>query len=541
MIIVVMIREGLPFIIAWEIMALSSFFLVIFDAEDTKIMKTGISYLIQMHVGMFFILIAFLIVGKETGEMSFDALRNYFSNHSNFLLFLLFFIGFGIKAGFIPLHTWLPQAHPAAPSHISGVMSGVMIKMGIYGIIRVLMSVQQDMLRIGIFLLVISLISAIMGVMMAIVQHDLKRLLAYHSIENIGIIGIGIGLGVIGLATGNTGLSLFGFSGGLLHVLNHSLFKSILFFNAGSVYQATHTRNIEHLGGLIKKMPYTSALFLIGSLAICGLPPFNGFISEYLIYTGMFKSLSTASLYQSLAILGTIAGLALTGGLAVFCFTKAFGIAFLGEARSANASTACEVTKDMTFPQFIPVGFIVLIGLASSWFVKPVFGIITDTFNLPEAGILATSSITNLSQISALCGVFILTTTILLVYRYYHLKSRGVAYGPTWGCGYNATGPEQQYTATSYAYNYNHLAKPLLQTKKIMKEIREDEIFPGKRNFKSTGEDIFKKLLIDKPIDWISDLLKKIAIMQTGRIQDYILYALIFILLVLVLTWFRII
>ena len=350
MIMVVMIREGLSFLIVWEIMALSSFLLVIFDAEETTIMKTGISYLIQMHVGMFFLMIAFLIVDRETGEMSFDALRLYFSNHSNLFLFILFFIGFGIKAGFIPLHTWLPQAHPAAPSHVSGVMSGVMIKMGIYGILRVLLSVQYDLLQIGILILVVSLISGILGVMMAIVQHDLKRLLAYHSIENIGIIGIGIGLGVIGLATGNNALSLLGFSGGLLHVLNHSLFKSLLFFNAGSVYQATHTRNIEQLGGLMKRMPYTSILFLIGSLAICGLPPFNGFISEYLIYLGMFKSLSAASLYQSITILGTIVGLSLIGGLAIFCFTKAFGIVFLGEPRSEKAFSAMEVSKDMIIP-----------------------------------------------------------------------------------------------------------------------------------------------------------------------------------------------
>ena len=198
-----------------------------------------------MHIGMFFLMIAFLIVGRETGEMSFDALQRYFSWHSNLLLFILFFSGFGIKAGFIPFHTWLPQAHPAAPSHVSGVMSGVMIKMGIYGILRVLLFLQHDLLQIGVLILVVSLISGVLGVMMAIVQHDLKRLLAYHSIENIGIIGIGIGLGVIGLANGNNTLCLLGFSGGLLHVLNHSLFKSVLFFNAGSVYQATHTRNFE--------------------------------------------------------------------------------------------------------------------------------------------------------------------------------------------------------------------------------------------------------------------------------------------------------
>jgi len=541
MIMVVMIRDGLSFLIVWEIMALSSFLLVIFDAEDRTIMKTGISYLIQMHVGMFFILISFLIVDKATGQMSFDVLRLYFSSHSNFLLFILFFIGFGIKAGFIPLHTWLPEAHPAAPSHVSGVMSGVMIKMGIYGILRVLMSVQNDLLLIGLIILSISLTSGVLGVMMAIVQHDLKRLLAYHSIENIGIIGIGIGLGMIGLATNNTALSLLGFSGGLLHVMNHSLFKSLLFFNAGSVYQATHTRNIEQLGGLMKKMPYTSILFLIGSLAICGLPPFNGFISEYLIYLGMFKSLSAANLYQSIVILSSIVGFALIGGLAIFCFTKAFGIVFLGEPRSEKASMAKEVSRVMIFPQFITVAFIILIGLASVFFVKPVFNIVSRAFRLPDITMVADSSVNNLTRISILSGIFVITIIILLVYRHFHLKMKQIDIGPTWGCGYTAGTSKQQYTATSYTYNYNHLAKPLLQTKKIMDDIREDEIFPVKRTFESHNDDIFKKLLIDKPIDWFSSLLKKIAVMQTGQIQHYILYAFVYMLLVFLLTYFNLI
>jgi len=538
---VVMIRDGLSFLIVWELMALSSFLLVIFDAEDRIIMKTGISYLIQMHVGMFFILISFLIVDKATGQMSFDALRLYFSSHSNFLLFILFFIGFGIKAGFIPMHTWLPEAHPAAPSHVSGVMSGVMIKMGIYGIIRVIMSVQNDLLLIGLIVLSVSLASGVFGVMMAIVQHDLKRLLAYHSIENIGIIGIGIGLGVIGLATNNTALSLLGFSGGLLHVMNHSLFKSLLFFNAGSVYQATHTRNIEQMGGLMKKMPYTAIFFLIGSLAICGLPPFNGFISEYLIYIGMFKSLSAANLYQSIVILSSIVGLALIGGLAIFCFTKAFGIVFLGEARSEKASMAKEVSRGMIFPQFITVAFIIMIGLASVLFVKPVFNIISQAFRLPDMTLVANSSVNNLTQISILSGIFVITIVILLVYRHFYLKMKQIDIGPTWGCGYTAGTSKQQYTATSYTYNYNHLAKPLLQTKKIMDDIRDDEIFPGKRTFESHSDDIFKKLLIDKPIDWFSSLLKKIAVMQTGQIQHYILYAFVYMLIVFLLTYFNLI
>lgn len=541
MILVVSVRDGLSFLIAWEIMAVTSFLLVIFDAEETSIMKTGISYLIQMHLGMFFILVSFLLVEKETGEMGFDSLPRYFAGHSNFLLFILFFTGFGIKAGFIPLHTWLPEAHPAAPSHVSGVMSGVMIKMGIYGILRVLMAVQYDLLQIGIFILIISLISGIYGVMMAIVQHDIKKLLAYHSIENIGIIGIGTGLGTIGLATGNNALCLLGFSGGILHILNHSLFKSILFFNAGSVYLAAHTRNIEHLGGLIRRMPYTAVLFLTGSVAICGLPPFNGFISEYLIYLGMFKTLSPGSLNQSILILISILGLTLIGGLAVFCFTKAFGIVFLGEPRTEKAKSALEVRKEMIIPQFFSVALIVLIGLVPVWFVKPVFDIVASGFGLPDEGAISTTSLTSLSHISIISGIFILTSILILLIRYFHLKSTTVSYGPTWGCGYTATNPRQQYTATSYAYNYNHLAKSLLRTTKVMDEIGQNDIFPDRRTFVSRSVDIFKRYLVDMPVDSISGLLKKIAVMQTGRIQDYILYAFLFMVLVLLLTWLKLI
>ena len=541
MLMVVMIREGLPFLIVWEIMALSSFLLVIFDAEDTSVMKTGISYLIQMHAGMFFLLTAFLIVGKATGEMSFDSVAVYFSGHSNILLFILFFIGFGIKAGFMPLHTWLPQAHPAAPSHISGVMSGVMIKMGIYGILRILMSVHQDMISIAVIILVVSVLSGIIGIMMAIVQQDLKKILAYSSIENIGIIGMGIGLGALGMAKGNNTLAVLGFGGALLHVLNHSFFKSLLFFNAGSVYSVTHTRNTGKMGGLMKKMPYTSVLFLIGSLAICGLPPFNGFISEFIIYSGMFKSLSSSGIYQSIFIMGSIVALSLIGGLAIFCFTRAFGIVFLGQARSQRASAAEEVEKSMIFPQFITVGFIILIGVASSLFVRPVFKIVTTGFNIPETGLSDTSFISNLSGISVAAGIFVLLVAIILIYRKYHLSSKVVTCGPTWGCGYTAPSAQQQYTSTSYSYNFNHLAKPVLQTKKIMDEIGENEIFPSGRSFRSESEDVYKKYLIDKPVDLVSGLLKRIAVMQTGRIQDYILYAFVFMLIVLLLTWFNVI
>lgn len=541
MILVVMIRDGLPFLIAWEIMAVSSFLLVTFEASDTSIMKTGISYLIQMHAGMFFLLIAFLLLEKETGVMSFDSLASYFSTHKNLGLFMLFFTGFGIKAGFIPLHTWLPQAHPAAPSHVSGVMSGVMIKMGIYGIIRVLTSVRHDLLLIGLIILVVSVLSGILGIMMAVVQKDLKKMLAYSSLENIGIIGTGTGLGVIGMATGNNVLIMLGFSGALLHVLNHSLFKSLLFFSAGSVYQATHTRNIEQQGGLMKRMPATAILFLVGSLAISGLPPFNGFISEYLIYLGLFKSLSAANLQLSVVLLATITGLCLIGGLAVFGFTRAFGIVFLGEPRSEKASLATERENSMIIPQVFAAILILLIGLGSPFVAKPVMTMVSGMFLNGAPLPAGENTLANLTGISIAGGIFVLTVSGLLLWRSFHLRTHSVASGPTWGCGYTVASPRFQYTGASYAYNYNHLAKPVLNTEKEMREISGLDIFPDNRTFAFSSDDIFRNAVIDKPTGFVAGLLKRIAVMQTGLIQHYILYAFIYMLVVFLLTYLNLI
>ena len=535
MLLVVMLRNGVLFLIAWEMMAISSFFLVIFDADNRNILKTGINYLVQMHVGMLFILVGFLLVEKSTGSISFDSLPTYFANSSNWPLFLLFFIGFAIKAGFMPLHTWLPEAHPAAPSHVSGVMSGVMIKMGIYGIFRVVLATQSDLLIIGVLLLAVSLISGLLGVIYAILQHDLKRLLAYHSIENIGIIGIGLGLGIIGKATNNQMLMLLGFSGALLHTLNHSLFKSLLFFNAGSVYLAAKTRDIEKCGGLMKTMPYTALLFVLGSIAICGLPPFNGFISEYLIYFGMIDTMHGAGFSQSILLLFSIIGLTLIGGLAVFCFTKAFGVIFLGSPRSKQAENAIEVTHSMIAPQIISAILIVAIGVVPALFVKPIFGIFSHDLKIiiPEYH----SFIANLSGISAASGVFIIMAVGILLLRYIHLRRKPIAAGPTWGCGYTLESSRLQYTASSYADSLSQLAKPVIRRKIITEPISENDIFPPSRAFSTHSEDVFREQLTNKPVNKFLDWMKKIAIMQTGQIQHYILYAFLFMLLILILTY----
>lgn len=540
MLLVLVLREGVSFLIAWELMSVATFFLVIFESENPTTIKAGIQFLIQMHIGFVFLVAAFLLSAIVTGEtVGFASLENYFRTQPVFPLFLLFFAGFGIKAGFIPLHTWLPHAHPAAPSHVSGIMSGVIIKMGIYGIIRVLTFIHTDLLGIGIFLLIVSFISGVLGVTLAIVQHDIKKLLAYHSIENIGIIGMGIGVGVIGLATENSTLAVLGLAGGFLHILNHSLFKSLLFFTAGNIYQQTHTRNIEQLGGLIKKMPQSAFFFLLGSVAISGLPPFNGFISEFLIYLGMFKELHSGDLSLSLLLLGGIAGLVLIGGLALYCFTKVFSIIFLGNPRSDKTRLAREVKGSMLFPKYIIGVFIVFIGVLPVFVLKPLAGMVS-VFT-PDVSALAEIT-PSVQGISISLGFFILLVIGLWLIRKNVVRNKTVETGPTWGCGYSAADPAvHQYTATSYAESIGSLAKYITNGKKKFKPIEKDEIFPEERQFETHSSDVFEDWLVTRPTGKILQFLEKIAVFQTGNIQHYLLYAIVFMALILVLTIFNII
>jgi len=535
---VLMLREGMAFLIAWELMAVSSFMLILFEAENRSTLKTAVNYLIQMHIGLVLLIIAFLLAESGTGKFGFDGLHIYFSRHPNAPLFFLFFAGFAIKAGFVPFHTWLPDAHPAAPSHVSGVMSGVMIKMGIYGIVRVLTCVQSDHLIIGSVLLILSSLTGLFGVMIAIVQHDLKKLLAYHSIENIGIIGIGLGLGTIGLGLHNPTLVILGFTGGILHVLNHSLFKPLLFFSAGSVYQAYHTRNIERLGGVIHKMPRTAGLFLLGALAICGLPPLNGFISEFLIYMGLILGLSAGSVYHSMSFLLVLVALTLIGGLAIFCFTKAFGVVFLGTNRDLPAHEISEAGPGMLMPQYLIALLIILIGLAPFIFINPVINLVSAGFHVFPGDLTALlfTLFLKIGMLGVILGILVM---VILILRKMVLKTREVAAGPTWGCGYKAGTARQQYTATSYAANFAELAAPILNEKVDYTVISEEDIFPSKRSFTLHPGDIFRSML--DSITFYSMLgLKKIARLQTGNIQHYILYAFIFMLIIFALLYLNV-
>jgi formate hydrogenlyase subunit 3/multisubunit Na+/H+ antiporter MnhD subunit len=540
MLAVLMLRGGLPFLIAWELMAVSSFMLILFEAEQRATLKTAVNYLIQMHVGLVILIIAFLVLEARTGVMSFDALKTFFSGHNNTGLFFLFFAGFAIKAGFVPFHTWLPEAHPAAPSHVSGVMSGVMIKMGIYGIVRVLTAVQSDFYIIGIVILVVSSVTGLYGIMMAIVQTDLKKMLAYSTIENVGIIGIGIGLGCIGLGLSNPALTLLGFGGGLLHVLNHSLFKSLLFYGSGSVYKVTHTRNMEELGGLIHRMPRTAGLFLFGSMAISALPPLNGFISELLIYYGLFEGLDAGSVFQSISMLLVILSMALIGGLSLFGFSKAFGITFLGVSRASIHFDETGITPGMLFPKLLIAAVILAAGLAPMLFLSPVLGMIASLFKIAIPGSMVMMLIPALSKVSLIGMILIMMVILIMALRRIMLKPRKVSTGPTWGCGYTAGTARQQYTATSWSGSFAELANPILRGSGDLQMIHPEDLFPAKRSFNWRPRDIF-----GSAISWLTGMsmlgLKKIARLQTGNIQHYILYAFVFILIIFILLYLNIV
>jgi len=466
------LQNSIAFLTAWEVMALSSFFLIVFEHHKRETLNAGINFLIQSHICIMFLMLGFIWVALKMNSYDFNAIALFSASNSlltGVALFLCFFAGFAIKAGFVPFHTWLPYAHPAAPSHVSGVMSGVIIKIGIYGILRMLLLIKSDYLVIGYIILFISIVTGIYGVMLAIVQHNLKRLLAYHSIENIGIIGIGIGLGCIVIGKGNNVLTFLGFAGALLHTFNHSLFKSLLFYSAGNVYQSTHSMDIEKLSGLGKLMPQTSFLFLIASLAICGLPPFNGFVSEFLIYNGMFTGLQGSDKVLLSWIVSGLFGLALIGGLAMLCFTKAFGAVFLGTARHKFYHAPREAGIGKLVPMYAVMVLIIAIGLFPNVFIRALSGPVALFTHINAGGNIPGDippAGDALSMIGICAAGFLLLTGLIYFIRKRMMLNKPVEFNTTWGCGYAGTTGKMQYTASSFIRAYRKLAEPLLSIRK---------------------------------------------------------------------------
>lgn len=540
---VCMLQHSLAFLIAWEIMSLSSLFLVIFEHEKKETLKAGINYMVQMHIGVAFLTVAFIGVYFVQGSFDFMAISDYFGSHYNVWLFLLFFIGFGIKAGFIPLHTWLPHAHPAAPSHISGVMSGVIVKLGIYGIIRMALMLKSELSLIGELLLIISILTGIFGILNASVHRDFKKMLAYCTVENIGIIGAGIGLFLIGAGFNNTILMVIGLSGALLHTLNHSLFKSLLFFAVGSVYQQTHTRDMEKLGGLIHQMPQTAALFLIGSIAIGGLPPLNGFISEFLIYTGFLNGINTIGLTHSTLMILSLASLAFIGGLSLLTFTKTFGTIFLGNPRQELHNPPSEVSIWMRVPQYFIVAIMLSIGLFPQFYFSVTLQLIQSV--LPVSSQINLDDFMPMATLMGNVGKYAMLFLGLLVAVYflrnYFVKLHPAQKAETWGCGYVAPNVQMQYSGKSFSKSLGKLMGIVVNEKKKYIEIEAGEIFPKTRSHNSHFVDFFENSIVDKVTKRLLKVLNYFQFIQNGKVQMYVIYGIFFILMVFFGTLFNLI
>lgn len=442
---VVLAGNGIVFLVAWEMMALSSFALVATDHEQREIRRAALVYLGATRVGTAFLMGGFLWVHHLTGSWTFADWN--LTGSAALGPALLILAGLATKAGCWPFHLWLPVAHPAAPAPVSALMSGVMIKTAIYAMVRFFaVGEHLNVPALGPILLVLGVVSALWGVLFALLQHDLKRLLAYHSVENIGIILAALGLAITGRNNGMPQLYALGLAAALFHTLNHAVFKSLLFFGAGVVDARAHTRDMERLGGLIHRMPATATAFLVGSAAICALPPLNGFASEWLLYQGFFQMAvqgpTTGSRITALLLMGW---LALVGGLAVACFVKAVGVTFLGAPRSRTAEKAVEGTRGMVASQVALAVLCAALGLGVPWILKVLSPIVMGRGEPP---FLATAWTLPMGVLAVLMLAFL--AVVSLGMGYLAQKSPGRRY-VTWDCGFGPLTARTQYTATSFA------------------------------------------------------------------------------------------
>jgi hydrogenase-4 component B len=551
MFMVVLSDDALIFLISWEVMAAASYFLVMFEDERIENRRSAFLYMVVAHVGAIAILLSFgVLAGLASGFGSFsgytfDAMRAaHFPVEWATVAFLLSFFGFAAKAGVIPLHVWLPEAHPVAPSNVSALMSGVMLKTAIYGIIRV----TFDLIRVfpwwwGAIVLVFGLVSAVMGVLYALMQHDLKRLLAYHSVENIGIILIGIGLAMIFTAFKLPLLAALALTAGIYHTLNHAMFKGLLFMGAGAVLHATHERNMEEMGGLIHLMPWTAALFLIGCISISALPPFNGFVSEWLTFQAFLLSPSLPSPLLKLLIPMGAALLALTGALAAACFVKAFGVTFLGHWRGHHKPDVREADWPMRLGMLMAAATCLLLGilptLAIGWMDAIPQQLIGTSLG-KSAGAFGWMWLTPVAyeraSYSGPIVFFGILAIVIAAYLLLHVRPGAIQRVPIWDCGFEKIDQRMQYNATSFSMPIRRIFGFLFNVKERvrMSPRTVHKAFPEKLYYSLHVRDriwgwIYKPVI--KASFWCA---RKVGRLQQGRIQAYLIYSFVTIIVLLV-------
>ncbi|MGD1029656.1 MAG: proton-conducting transporter membrane subunit [Opitutaceae bacterium] len=513
MALVLLASNGLHFLIAWEVFVVSGYFLITLESQNGEVRKAGWLYLAASHAGTLCLVAFFATLSARVGSWDLGPMRD----HAELApLFWLVLFGFGMKAGFFPLHIWLPSAHANAPAHVSAIFSGVVIKMGIYGIIRF-----SGWLPVpgaaGWTVAGLGAVSAILGVVFALGQHDLKRLLAYHSVENIGIILLGLGFSLIATRGGHPVWGGLALAGALLHVWNHGLFKALLFLGAGAVVHATGLREMSRLGGLWRRMPWTTACFALGAAAISGLPPLNGFVSEWLVYLGLFGAADGRGA-PSLAAMAAAVILAMTSALALACFIKATGVVFLGAARSKAAAEAHECGRPMLAAMGILAAACAAIGLAPAAF-WPAVASAAGAWRGPWVGVEAPPSLIALG----LCGLALaLLSAGAAFWLWRRIWAGRVERAPTWGCGYAAISPRMQYTAGSLAATILEWFAWIIRPER--REVRPDATFPARASLEERTPETVLEYVVLPAGALVMRASFAVRRLQHGRLPAYLFY-----------------
>ena len=510
---VLLSSNGLHFLVFWEIFTVASYFLVTLERRKAEVRAAGWLYLAASHTATLCLFAYFTLLASRTGTWDLGPLRD---QPGLAPLFWLALVGFGVKAGLFPLHIWLPSAHASAPSHVSAIMSGVTIKMGIYGLVRFTGWLPVPA-QAGWVLAALGVASAVLGVAFAIGQHDLKRLLAYHSVENIGIILLGFGFALIAARHGHPVWGQVAMAGSLLHVWNHGLFKSLLFLGAGSVLHATGTREMSQLGGLWKRMPWTAALFGLGAAAISGLPPLNGFVSEWLVYLGLFDAVNARG-FTGLAAVPSAVALAITGALALACFIKVCGTVFLGAARGTAAARAHESGRAMRLPMVALGLACVAIGLAPLAF-WPAIARAVSAWDPTWAGASAPESLAVLGRVQGVFAAALLAASCLLWLR---VRRTGLRKALTWDCGYAAPTARMQYTPGSFGATITEWFAWILVPERH--EHRPEGLFPGRSSFEEHTPDTVLERVFAPVADAAIRVATQARRLQHGKVQAYLFY-----------------
>jgi len=534
----------LTFLLMWEGMSLTSYFLVITESNEQGTLHAGLWYIAMTHAGLVMLLSAFVLMmnGGSGGFAELRAGADSLSPAIRGTIFVLAFLGFGSKAGIVPLHVWLPMAHPAAPSHVSALMSGVMIKMGVYGLLRV----GMDLLGggptwWGALILVVGAASAILGILYSLMEDDLKRLLAYSSVENVGLIFIGAGAGFMFRARNMPEAAALAFIAAFYHALNHAAFKSLLFMGAGSVLHATHTRDMNRMGGLIKRLPWTALFFLVGAVAIAGLPPLNGFVSEWLLFQSLLPGVSISQPVIAAVMTVAIGLLALTGGLAAAGFVKAFGITFLAIPRSHEAAHADEASLSMRIGMGMLTLACVGLGLAPFAVLPPLGRVLTGLGGLPAEAASLTFNVSlqtsngfaRISPTLAALGLLVVSGLVPLGMRVARI-SRRLRLSDSWGCGRVGQTPRMEYTSTAFAEPLRRVFAELYRpSKELTVDFHpESKYFVQSIEFNSEIRSWFEEYLYEPVLALVQRLSGRARRVQSGSPHRYLAY-IFFILVVL--------